>query len=53
MDACCIHYERVRDVKLVSFESWKTLPDAAKKRKHQKLLEVAWKKAKCVNTVIL
>ena len=46
MDACCIHYESVRDVKLVSlttFESWKTLLDATKERKHQKLLEVASK----------
>ena len=45
-DACCIHYESVRDVNLESltkFESQKTLLDAAKKRKHQKLLEVASK----------
>ena len=46
MDACCIHYESVRDVKLASlttFKSQKTLLDAAKKRKHQKPLEVASK----------
>ena len=46
MDACCMHYESVRDLKLVSlttFESWKTLLDAGKKRKHQKPLEVASK----------
>ena len=45
-DACCIHYESVPDVKLVpltTFKSWKTLLDAAKNRKHQKLLEVASK----------
>ena len=46
MHACCIHYVSAQDVKLVSlttFESWKALLDAAKKRKHQKLLEVASK----------
>ena len=46
MDACCMHYESVRDLKLESlttFESQKTLLYAAKKKKYQKLLEVASK----------
>ena len=45
MDVCCIHYESVRDVKvvsLISFESWKTLMVTAKKR-GRKFLEAASK----------
>ena len=45
MDVCCIHYESVRDVKvvsLISFESWETLMVTAKKR-GQKFLEAASK----------
>ena len=46
MDRCCIHYSSLKDNKLValsSLESWKTFLEAAKKRNHAFILEIASK----------
>ena len=44
MDECCIHYESVKDAKLVNLstiDSWKTLLLAARKRNYTPLLKIA------------